>query len=231
MAVAGVLALPARAEDPCERIEITAPRAGAHLDTPKPEIRWSGDPQGTYRLQVAVVLPEGQVLQSVDTQVVGTRWALGALVPVALAAIKVVVSRHCGHYTVQDLHAAPPHFFYDARAHCAIEPQSLVQVENTLRWRASAGASRFAVTLFGALADRSGSPALHRPDDGGSLIEPRRLDRFETSEPAWDLGKLFSVQAAHRAFAPSNVLVAVQAQCGALWSQPSATILKPQQPW
>jgi hypothetical protein len=156
MAVAGVLAMPARAEDPCERIEITAPRAGAHLDTPKPEIRWSGDPQGTYRLQVAVVLPEGQVLQSVDTQVVGTRWALGAPVPVALAAIKVVVSRHCGHYTVQDLHAAPPHFFYDARAHCAIEPQSLVQVENTLRWRASAGASRFAVTLFGALADRSG---------------------------------------------------------------------------
>jgi len=73
--------------------------------------------------------------------------------PVLLAAIKVVVSRHCGHYTVQDLHAAPPQFFYDAQARCAVEPQSLVQVGKTLRWQARTGANRFAVTVFGALAD------------------------------------------------------------------------------
>ena len=215
---AGVIVLPAQAQSPCERIEAIAPAKGAHIDNSKPEIRWPGDPQGSYRLQVAVVLPEGRLLQSVDTQVTGTRWAFGAPIPVPLAAIKVVVSRHCEHYTVQDLHAAPPHFFYDALAQCAIEPDSLVQVQNTLRWRASAAADRFAITLFGAVADH------------GKLTEMRRLDRIETTDPIWSLDTAFKSRSMDVPSAPNSLVASVQAQCGVLWSQPRAITVRPAQP-
>lgn len=228
LACVAAFAISAQAQEQCERIEPTAPVKGAHVDTPHPEIRWPGDSQASYRLQVAVILPEGRVLASVDTQVVGTRWAFGAPMAVPLAAIKVVVSRQCAHYTVQDLHADPPHFFYDAQAQCTIEPQSLVQVQTTLRWRASAAADRFSITLFAAHAN------------GGDLTEMQRLDRFETSEPVWDLGKLFTAQLAHRSSAPlasaslgsapRSLLASVQAQCGTLWSRPSAITLRPPQP-
>ena len=215
---AGVIVLPAQAQSPCERLEAIAPAKGAHIDNSKPEIRWPGDPQGSYRLQVAVVLPEGRLLQSVDTQVTGTRWAFGAAMPVPLAAIKVVVSRHCEHYTVQDLHAAPPHFFYDASAQCAIEPGSLTQVQNTLRWRASPGVNRFAITLFGAVADH------------GKLTEMRRLDRIETIEPLWSLEEFFKSQPTNASAAPTSLVASVQAQCGVLWSQPRALAISLAQP-
>jgi hypothetical protein len=130
------LALPllSIAQPRCERVEIIAPAKGIHINDSKPEIRWQGNPQDTFRLQVAVVLPEGRLLDSIDTQVVGTRWAFGTPIAVPLAAVKVVVSRNCDNYTVQDLHAAPPHFFFDALARCAIEPMSVVQAHNTVRW-------------------------------------------------------------------------------------------------
>ena len=204
---------PAIAQTRCERIEPLAPAKGSRIDDSKPEIRWSGNPQDTYRLQVAVVLPEGRLLESVDTQVVGTRWVLGSPIAVPLAAVKVIVSRNCGHYTVQDLHAAAPHFFYDALVQCAIEPMSVVQTQNTLRWKTSAKADKFAITLFEAISDQ------------GKLVEVRRLDRFETTEPHWDMSPVLQGKptAATSSVAVAIAMVAsVEARCGVLWSQPRA---------
>ena len=196
---AWALSCHAYAQARCERVEIIAPTKGLHTGDSKPEIRWQGNPQNTYRLQVAVVLPEGRLLDSIDTQVVGTRWAFGAPMPVPLAAVKVVVSRNCDSYTVQDLHAAPPHFFYDARAQCTIEPMSMVQTQNTLRWKTVGKADKFAITLFETSSEH------------GKLKEVQRIDRVETTEPFLELSG---------ALLKTTVVASVQAQCGEVWSQP-----------
>ena len=201
----------AQAQARCEPVEADLPAKGSHIDDSKPEIRWPGNPQVTYRLQVAVVLPEGRLLESVDTQVVGTRWVLGSPIAVPLAAVKVIVSRNCGHYTVQDLHAAAPHFFYDALAQCAIEPMSVVQTQNTLSWKTVAKADKFAITLFEAISDQ------------GKLVEVRRLDRFETTEPHWDMSPVLQGKPTAATSSVAIAMVAsVEARCGVLWSQPRA---------
>jgi len=215
-AIAWTLSSQAYAQTQCERVEILAPVKGVHIDDSKPEIRWQGNPLDTYRLQVAVVLPEARLLDSVDTQVVGTRWAFGAPISVPLAAVKVVVSRNCEHYTVQDLNAAPPHFFYDARAQCAVEPMSVVQTQNTLRWKASPKADKFAITFFEAVSDL------------GKLVEVRRIDRFETTESFWDIPAALQSKPVTTSSVASTMVASVQAQCGVVWSQPRAISISSQ---
>lgn len=205
------------AQTRCERMEVSVPAKGSHIDVLKPEIRWQGNPLDTYRLQVAVVLPEARLLDSVDTQVVGTRWAFGAPISVPLAAVKVVVSRNCDTYTVQDLNAAPPHFFYDALAQCAIEPMSVVQTQNTLRWKASSKADKFAITFFEAVSDL------------GKLLEVRRIDRIETTEPFWDMPVALQSKSDTTSSVASTMVASVQAQCGVVWSQPRAISISSQQ--
>ena len=214
--IASIAGTQAHAQTRCERIEPIAPVKGAHRDDSLPEIRWPGNPQATYRVQIAIVLPEGRLLDSVDTQVVGNRWVFGAPISVPLAAIKVLVSRACEHYTVQDLHAAPPYFFYDALGKCAIEPTSMVQIQNTLHWKASAKAEKYAITLFEALSEQ------------GALGEMRRLDRFETTEPLWEIPKAWRSSRNKPTATPSataTMIASIQAQCGVVWSLPRAMAL------
>jgi hypothetical protein len=195
----------------CKTVEITSPKKASQVADSKPEIHWQGNPQETYRVQVALILPEGRILDSIDTQVVGTRWAFGSAIPVQLAAIKVLVSQNCSHFTVQDLNAAPPQFFYDARAQCAIEPMSLVQTKNTLRWKPVAQARNFAITLFEATTSQQ-----------GKLVNMQRLDRIETTELQMDLNAKFHEQLAKRVLSNTSLVASVQAQCGVVWSQPQA---------
>lgn len=195
----------------CKTVEVISPTKASHILDSKPEIHWQGTPQETYRVQVALILPEGRVLDSIDTQVVGTRWAFGVPIPVPLAAIKVLVSQHCNHYTVQDLNAAPPQFFYDARAQCAIESMSLIQTKNTLRWKPVAQASNFAITLFEAKTGKQ-----------GELVNMQRLGHVETTELQIDLSAKFHEQLAKRVLSNTSLVASVQAKCGVVWSQAQA---------
>ena len=198
----------------CKIVEVISPAKASHIVDSKPEIHWQGKPQENYRVQVALILPEGRVLDSIDTQVVGTSWAFGAPIPVPLAAVKVLVSQHCKHYTVQDLNASPPRFFYDIRKQCAIEPATLLQTQNTLRWARPEKANNFAITLFEATTNTQ-----------GSLAQMQRLDRIESTEPQIDLSAKFHEQLAKRVLSKTSLVAAVQAQCGVVWGQPQAVAI------
>jgi hypothetical protein len=221
--VCGVaLALPTKAKAACETVEVMSPTRLTHTSEAKPEIRWKGQESESHRLQVAVILPEGRIIDSIDTQVVGNRWAFGNPIPVPLAAIKVLVSRNCEHFTVQDLNAKPPHFFYDIRAECGIEPLSLQQTHNTLKWTPISPAKQFAITVF----ENSAAPG--KPGDLNSELSSDlnndlssnliRIGRFETNVPLWEIPATLSRKA---------LVVSVQAQCNSVWSQARALSIKP----
>lgn len=194
----------------CKTFEINTPAKAEHILDSKPEIRWQGQPQQRYRVQVALVLPEGRVLDSIDTQVLGTQWAFGSPIPVPLAAIKVLISQNCDHYSVQDLNAEAPRFFYDARTQCAIEPATLVQTKNILKWGSPPNANGFAITLFNATTYTQGN------------LDMQRLDRIETTSPMLDLTSVIKSKLPENFKPDSSLVASVQARCGVVWSQPQA---------
>lgn len=210
-----LLAAAGWAQPACERYELLAPKRGSQIADRQPELHWGGDVGASYRLQVAVILPEGRVLESIDSVVAGTRWRLGRPVPVSTAAVKVMVSRNCPSLTVQDLNAQGPYFLIQAGEQCALQPLSLRQQSGVLHWTASSSYDRFLVQIF----------AVTQADDGSATT--RRISGYEVAAPTWTLTDDIRARLERGAATRESWVASVQALCGMLSSQPQAIALKP----
>lgn len=205
--------LGAWAQPACERYELLTPKRGSQIADRQPELQWGGDPHSNYRVQVAVVLPEGRVLESIDTVVAGTRWRLGAPVSVLTAAVKVIVSRNCPTYSVQDLHAQGPYFVIQLADQCALKPLSVRQHADALQWTASVPADKFLIQLFSVMPAADGS------------VATQRMGGYEVTGPSWTFPADVKTKLAQGAKSGRPWVATVQARCGALLSQPQATVL------
>jgi hypothetical protein len=132
----------------CALESLVEPARGQVLGERQPTLRWSGDPSATYRVQLAVVLPEARVLASYDLQVRGTRFTLPAPIPMERAGVKVLVSRDCPAQDTQDLQAQGAWFFVDLRGRCALEAASLAWRDGRIAWQAAPRAQAYRVRFF-----------------------------------------------------------------------------------
>ncbi|MBL0420171.1 hypothetical protein JI739_07405 [Ramlibacter sp. AW1] len=135
---------------PCEQLPLSVPSLLQTVAEARPSLRWEGDPARTYRLQLAVVLPESRILAAHDVQVSGTEWRLPADVPASRAAIKALVSSNCPALGAQDLHARGAVFFVDRRVGCELGAHGLRRAQAGLAWQAVAGAQHYRVRWWRA---------------------------------------------------------------------------------
>ena len=212
-AAAGVESL-SSAQQSCQRFEVHTPVKGSQIPDLKPQISWIGDAFSSYRLQLAVVLPEGRTLESVDLYWRGNRWVFPTPVSIPLAAVKIIVSRYCPDLGVQDLHAEPAHFFIHASQSCLLEPLSIAQNGLLLDWRSASKAERFAVTLFVLHADQTG------------LLKIEKYARYEVQNPPWVFPERVRHQWLLLTASGASLVASVQAQCGAVWSQAQSLSLR-----
>jgi hypothetical protein len=133
---------------------------------------------------------------------------------VPLAAVKVIVSRHCPELSIQDLHAQPPQFFMNNLQNCVVEPLSVSQNRSSLQWRSPSKVDRFAVTLFVVHADLSG------------MLNISRDSRYEVQQPHWNFPEKVRTQLLFLSANGASLVASVQAQCGAVWSQPQSLSLR-----
>ncbi len=208
-----VMVCGAWAQPACERYELLTPKRGSQITDRQPELHWNGDPNASYRLQVAVILPEGRILESVDTVVTGTKWRPGAPVSVVTAVFKVLVSRHCPEVSIQDLNAQGPYFIVQSADQCALRSGSVLQQRNAVEWRSSGHVDSFVVQIF----------SLTPSADGGVLT--RRVKGYEVTGSSWIVPEELHMEMRRERSASSSWVVAVQARCGALLSQPQAVKL------
>lgn len=201
------------AQPACERFELSTPVRNSEIADRQPELRWNGGTSLKYRIQVAVVLPEGRVLESIDTMVVGAHWRLRAPVTVSRSVVKVIVSRNCPDYTVQDLHAQGPYFVIDATSDCALAPRAVRMAAGRLQWVAPAASDKLIVQIF----------SIRQETDGTVLTQ--RIDGFEVVGSSWLVPGELKAQLALEAAQGRSLLASVQAQCGSLLSQPQAILL------
>ncbi|QKO21087.1 hypothetical protein [Rhodoferax sp. BAB1] len=201
------------AQPACERYELLKPKRGSQIADRQPELQWGGEANSSYRVQVAVVLPEGRVLESIDTVVTGTRWRLGAPVSVLTSAVKVIVSRNCSSYSVQDLHAQGPHFVIQATDQCTLRPQSIRQGADALHWIAPANSDKFVVQIF----------SMTQAADG--VTTTQRLGGYEVVGISWKFPADLQAQLRRPGMADRSWVATVQARCGALLSHPQALVL------
>lgn len=214
--VAGQFSLGAWAQPACEQYELQLPRRGSQIAERQPELQWGGDASASYRVQVAVILPEGRILESVDTVVTGTRWRFKAPVSTLTTAVKVIVSRNCPTLSIQDLNSRGPYFFIQTADLCALKPQSVRQQGATLRWEAATPADRYVVQLFSVTQVPDGS------------VTTRRIEGYEVTGSSWSLPADVRTKMAQGAMAGQSWMATVQACCGSLISHPQATRLDSQ---
>ena len=198
----------------CEKIEMSEPSRGSQINELQPELVWDGEPGKTYRLQVAVVLPEGRIVDSFDTMVLGGSWKFNRPISTSHAAVKVIVSSNCPLLSVQDLHADRPYFFVDTRLTCVVSPQSLRQISNRLEWKTTSDRLGYILQIF----------QLSAPN--GKFDGSVPVDRIELHQPNWDIPKDLIQKIRDGAKQGSMWIASVQAKCGPTQlSQPSAITL------
>lgn len=201
------------AQTGCERYELLTPKRGSQIADRQPELQWGGDANSSYRVQVAVVLPEGRVLESIDTVVTGARWRLGAPVTVLTSAVKVIVSRNCPTYSVQDLHAQGPYFVIQAADQCALKSRSVQQQADALHWSAPVNADKYVVQIF----------SMAQATDG--VTTTQRLGGYDVAGISWKFPIDLKAQLRQPGMADRAWVATVQARCGALLSYPQALVL------
>lgn len=201
------------AQPACERYELLTPKRGSQISDRQPELHWNGDVNASYRLQVAVLLPEGRVLESVDTVVTGTKWRPGAPVSVVTAVYKVLVSRNCPTMSIQDLNAQGPYFIVQSTDQCALKPRSVGQKGKALEWTSLSNADKFVVQIF----------SVTQATDGTVLT--RRVNSYEVAGASWTFPEELNTEIQWGTQTMSSWVASVQARCGALTSLPQAVKL------
>lgn len=198
----------AHAQFNCERLQLLEPTLGSELDEGQPQLSWPGDPKNSVRLQVMVILPEGRILDSVDTMAMGNQWRFPAPITAVRASVKTLISRNCPIFSVQDVSAEKASFFINTQSRCAIDSKSLSLKNNQVRWTLQPQATSYVIRLFELSA---------KVDD----LTTQFVGSYETLVPAWNV----PVDMTSAAKLPTTFVATVQSQCQSLQSRPEAIVL------
>lgn len=132
----------------CRALVLLEPARLSTIGEARPTLRWRAQASGSYRVQVAVLVPESRIVATHDVQVKDAHWTLPAPLAVDHAAVKVLVSQGCPQLDAQDLHALGAWFFIDLRGDCAVDPAGLRAQDGRLDWQAVPAAQSYRVRLL-----------------------------------------------------------------------------------
>jgi len=169
LAAAGSLA---HAHAECTPVEILDPVRNSTLHGARPDIRWGGlSGVKVYRMQIESRVPEGQVIERIDTRVGDTRFIPPRPLTDRRAAVKLLVTADCREST--SVATQPAWFFIDMAAKCSpvqglsLSGESVPKAE----WKRTDGATRYEVEAY-------------------SMTDGRLVVRKETTLPASDLPRV-----------------------------------------
>lgn len=141
----------ARAE--CTSVEILNPVRGSTIHSARPDIQWRGLPGvKVYRVQIESRVPEGQVIERLDTRVSDERFVPPRALAHRRAAVKLLVTADCPESTQIAIRTA--WFFIDMAPEClAVERLSLSGANPPkAEWGRASRATRYEVEAY-SIAD------------------------------------------------------------------------------
>src|SRR5204862_7089925 len=102
----------------CVPVEILDPVRNSTIHGARPDIRWSGlSGVKVYRVQIESRVPEGQVIERIDTRVGDTRFVPPRPLTERRAAVKLLVTADCPEPT--SIATRPASFFIAVAPNCS----------------------------------------------------------------------------------------------------------------
>ncbi len=147
-AIAAACAL-AHAHAECAPVEILDPAKNSTIHGTRPDIRWGGLPGvKVYRVQIESRVPEGQVIERIDTRVGDTRFVPPRPLTDRRAAVKVLVTADCRESS--SVATRPAWFFIDVASTCSsIQKLSFSGASTSkVEWGRTSGATRYEVEAY-----------------------------------------------------------------------------------
>ena len=152
VALAGACPL-AHAHAQCAPVEILDPVRNSTIRGARPEIRWGGlSGVKVYRVQIESRVPEGQVIERIDTRVGDTRFVPPRPLTDRRAAVKLLVTADCPEST--SVATRPAWFFIDMGPSCSAVRGLSLSGESApkAQWTRAGGATRYEVEAY-SMAD------------------------------------------------------------------------------
>src|SRR5437879_1201590 len=162
----------AHAHAECVPVEILDPVRNSALHGARPGIRWSGlSGVKVYRVHIESRVPEGQVIERIDTRVADTRFVPPRPLTERRAAVKLLVTADCPEPT--SIATRPAWFFIDVARNCpSIQKVSFSGASTSkVEWARTSGATRYEVEAY-------------------SMADGRLIARKETTLPSSDLPRV-----------------------------------------
>ncbi len=156
----------------CAPVEILDPVKNSTIHGARPDIRWSGlSGVKVYRVQIESRVPEGQVVERIDTRVGDTRFVPPRPLTDRRAAVKLLVTADCPESTSIAPHSA--WFFIDMAPQCSAVRGLSLSAESAPKaeWLRATGATRYEVEAY-------------------SMADGRLIARKETALPSSDLPRV-----------------------------------------
>jgi hypothetical protein len=136
----------AHAHAECAPVEILDPAKNSTIHGARPDIRWDGlSGVKVYRVQIESRVPEGQVIERIDTRVGDTRFVPPRPLTNRRAAVKLLVTADCPEST--SIATRPAWFFIDVAPNCP-SIQKLSFSGARLEWTRTSGATRYEVEAY-----------------------------------------------------------------------------------
>jgi hypothetical protein len=143
----------AHAHAECASVEILDPVRNSTIHGARPEIRWGGlSGVKVYRVQIESRVPEGQVIERIDTRVGDTRFVPPRPLTDRRAAVKLLVTADCPEST--SVATRPAWFFIDMAPTCSSVQKLSFSGASTskVEWARTSGATRYKVEAY-SMAD------------------------------------------------------------------------------
>ncbi len=139
----------AHAHAECAPAEILDPVRNSTMHGARPEIRWGGlSGVKVYRVQIESRVPEGQVIERIDTRVGGTRFVPPRPLTDRRATVKLLVTADCPEPT--SIATRPAWFFVDMAPNCSsVQKLSFSGASaSKVEWARTSGATRYEVEAY-----------------------------------------------------------------------------------
>ncbi len=133
----------------CAPVEILDPVRNSTMHGARPEIRWGGlSGVKVYRVQIESRVPEGQVIERIDTRVGGTRFVPPRPLTDRRATVKLLVTADCPEPT--SIATRPAWFFVDMAPNCSsVQKLSFSGASaSKVEWARTSGATRYEVEAY-----------------------------------------------------------------------------------
>ena len=146
-AIAAACAL-AHAHAECAPVEILDPVRNSTIHGARPDIRWGGfSGVKVYRVQIESRVPEGRVIERIDTRVGDTRFVPPRPLTDRRAAVKLLVTADCPDST--SIATRPAWFFVDVAPNCpSIQKLSFSGASTKVEWARTSGATRYELEAY-----------------------------------------------------------------------------------